>query len=49
VHLHANNEFGIGIDGNGPYQDPHISQGQPCGFGEVKIVPGCGPDNVPPC
>ena len=22
VHLHGDNEFGIGIDGNGPYQDP---------------------------
>jgi hypothetical protein len=49
VHLHAMNEFGIGIDGAGPYQDPEITQSQPCGFGEVVTVPGCGPDDVPPC
>jgi hypothetical protein len=49
VHLHANNEFGIGIDGAGPYQDPHISMNVQCGYGEVLTVPGCGPDSVPPC
>jgi hypothetical protein len=49
VHLHADNEFGIGIDGAGPYQDPHISMGVQCGYGEVVTVPGCGPDSVPPC
>ena len=49
VHLHGDNEFGIGIDGNGPYQDPEYTQSEPCGFGAVTTVPGCGPDNVPPC
>jgi len=49
VHLHGDNEFGIGIDGNGPYQDPEYTQAEPCGFGAVTTVPGCGPDSVPPC
>jgi hypothetical protein len=49
VHPHTDNELGIGIDVNGPYQDPHISLGDPCGFGPVTTVPGCGPDDVQPC
>jgi hypothetical protein len=49
THLHTTNGFGIGIDGGGPYQDPHISMGDPCGYGQVTTVPGCGPDSVPDC
>lgn len=49
VHLHAGNEFGIGIDGDGPYPDPEFGHMDPCGFGPVVTVPGCGPDSVPPC
>lgn len=49
THLHENTGAGIGIDGDGPYPDPEATMSEPCGYGEVVTVPGCGPDTIPPC
>ncbi len=47
VHLHAQGTT-ISIDGTGTYIDPHVGpEMEPCGFGEIVTVPGCGPDSVP--
>lgn len=49
THLHDATGAGIGIDGDGPYPDPEATMDEPCGYGPVVTVPGCGPDTVPPC
>ncbi|HEV7733998.1 MAG TPA: hypothetical protein VGR62_17640 [Candidatus Binatia bacterium] len=48
THLHALSTT-ITIDGTGSYIDPHLNLMQPCGYGEVVTVSGCGPDTVPAC
>ena len=49
VHLHEHTGAGVGIDGDGPYPDPFDTMGQPCGYGEIVTIPGCGPDSLPAC